>query len=41
MKKIFLILLLGASFSFAEINEYMSDVYFANGIGTDQFRGPI
>ncbi len=34
MKKIFLILLLGMNFSFAEINEYMSDVYFANGIDT-------
>ncbi len=34
MKKIFLIFLLGVSFSFAEINEYVSDVYFANGIDT-------
>jgi hypothetical protein len=36
MKKIFLILLIGISFSYAEINEYMSDVYFANGINTGQ-----
>ena len=34
MKKIFLILVLGISYLSAEINEYLSDVYFANGIDT-------
>ncbi len=35
MKKIILLLLVSISFLFAEINEYDSDVYFANGINTD------
>ena len=34
MKKIVFILLFGMSFLFAEINEYLTDVYFANGIDT-------
>jgi len=34
MKKIHFILLLCVSFLSAEINEYISDVYFANGIDT-------
>jgi len=34
MKKILLLLLL-SSFLFAEINECKNDVYFANGIDTD------
>ena len=34
MKKVLLILLFGISFLSAEINEYVSDVYFANGIDT-------
>ena len=36
MNKILLILFLSISFLFAEINEYMSDVYFANGIDTSE-----
>ena len=34
MKKILLILLFFISFLSAEINEYLTDVYFANGIDT-------
>jgi len=34
MKKIILIILLFTSFLSASINEYLSDVYFANGIDT-------
>ena len=36
MKKILLMLFLGLSFLSAEINEYRSDVYFANGIDTSE-----
>ena len=36
MKKILLIVLFSISFSSAEINEYVSDVYFANGIDTSK-----
>jgi len=36
MKKILLLLLFCASFLPAEINEYVSDVYFANGIDTSK-----
>ena len=35
MKKIVLLFLLSISFLSAEINECVSDVYFANGINTD------
>jgi len=38
MRKIFLGFLFLLSVSFAEINEYMSDVYFANGINTDKLK---
>jgi len=34
MKKIFLLLILLSSVLFAEIDEYKTDVYFANGILT-------
>ena len=34
MKRIIFILLFCVSFLSAEINEYLSDVYFANGIDT-------
>lgn len=34
MKRIFLFILLSLTFASAEINEYISDVYFANGIDT-------
>ena len=37
MKKIILILFLFSSFLYAEIDERKSDVYFANGIDTDEF----
>jgi len=36
MKKIILIILLFTSFLSASINEYLSDVYFANGIDTKE-----
>jgi len=36
MKNIILVFLLFFNFSYAEINECMSDVYFANGIDTDE-----
>jgi len=38
MRKIFLGFIFLLSVSFAEINEYMSDVYFANGINTDKLK---
>ena len=36
MKKILILLLLVTSFLWAEIDEYKSDVYFANGIATSE-----
>ena len=36
MKKIFLILLLFVSFAFSTIDEYKTDVYFGNGILTEE-----
>ena len=36
MKKILLIFFFSISFLSAEINEYLSDVYFANGIDTSE-----
>ena len=36
MKKILILLLLVTSFLWAEIDEYKSDVYFANGIATTE-----
>jgi hypothetical protein len=35
MKRILFLILFVLTFSSAEINEYLSDVYFANGIDTD------
>ena len=39
MKNIFLGFIFLLSVSSAEINEYMSDVYFANGINTNGKQG--
>ena len=36
MKFIFIIILIWVSFLSAKVNEYKSDVYFANGINTDE-----
>lgn len=36
MKKIIFLILLGFTLASAEINEYLSDVYFANGIDTSK-----
>ena len=36
MKKVLLVLLFCVNFLSAEINEYVSDVYFANGIDTSK-----